>query len=174
MDQFIYIPGVSTEVKGFWSLWEIAIHTDDWNCRRFMAIFLHDDGRVLIPTARHVWDQLLSISPKIKCHLAREEAQDVFKRMMKVAENQGNVIYDELCQTHKERLTLDRDKGEYAFSARRRAVERIGLPQVKNHRLALLEREEQEWRAALERRALAIPELLPLILIRIDVGGANG
>ena len=169
----ILIPGVTDEVTGFWSLWGITIHTDDWNQRRILTVFLHDDGRVLVPTARHIWNQLLTVSPEVHGHLAGDPAYDAFDRVKEVAESQGKTIYDELVQIHRERLTRERDKGTYAFAARRRAVERIGLPQVRDHRLAILEREEREWFAQLERRAQIIPEMVPLLLIRLDGGGAN-
>jgi superfamily II DNA or RNA helicase len=169
----IVIPGIADEVTGFWSLWGITIHADDWHQRRILAVFLHDDGRVLMPTARHIWNQLLTVSPRIHGHLAGNPAHDVFDRVMEVAENQGKTIYDELAQTHRERLTRERDKGTYAFAARRRAVERIGLPQVRDHRLAILDREEREWFAQLERRTRIIPEIVPLLLIRLNGGGAN-
>ena len=179
----IVIPGVADEVTGFWSLWEITIHTDlpaeasaktgDWNQRRVIAVFLHDDGRVLMPTARHIWNQLLTVSPGIHGHLAGDLARDAFDRVMEVAEKQGKAIYDELVQIHRERLTRERDKGAYAFAARRRAVERIGLPQVRDHRLARLDREEREWHVQVERRAQIFPEMIPLLLIRLNGGGVN-
>lgn len=169
----IVIPGVADGVTGFWSLWGITIHTDDWNQRRILAVFLHDDSRVLMPTARHIWNQLLTVSPEIHGHLAGDPAHDAFDRVKEVAEKQGKTIYDELTQTHRERLTRERDKGAYAFAARRRAVERIGLPQVRDHRLAILDREEREWFAQLERRSQIIPEMVPLLLIRLDGGDAN-
>lgn len=169
----ILIPEVSDEVTGFWSLWDITIHTEDWNRRRILTVFLHDDGRVLVPTARHIWNQLLTVSPKIQGHLAGDPAYEAFDRVKEVAESQGKTIYEELVQIHRERLTRERDKGTYAFAARRRSVERIGLPQVRDHRLAILEREEREWFAQLERRSQIIPEMVPLLLIRLDGGGAN-
>ena len=179
----IVIPGVADEVTGFWSLWGITIHTDlpaevsaqagAWNQRRILALFLHDDGRVFMPTARHIWNQLLTVSPKIHGHLTGDPAYDAFDRVKEVAESEGKTIYDELAQIHRERLTRERDKGTYAFAARRRAVERIGLPQVRDHRLAILDREEREWFTQLERRAQIIPEMVPLLLIRLDGGGAN-
>jgi len=169
----IVIPGIADDVMGFWSLWEITIHADDWNQRRILAVFLHDDGRVLMPTARHIWNQLLTVSPGIQGHLSGDPAHDAFDRVMEVAEKQGKAIYDELAQIHRERLTRERDKGVYAFSARRRAVERIGLPQVRDHRLAGLDREEHEWHVQVKRRAQIIPEMIPLILIRLNGGGAN-
>jgi hypothetical protein len=91
---------------------------------------------------------------------------------MEVAEKQGKAIYDELAQIHRERLTRERDKGEYAFSARRRAVERIGLPQVRDHRLAILDREEREWLAQMERRAQVIPEMIPLLVLKLETRNA--
>jgi len=169
----IVIPGIADEVTGFWSLWGITIHTDDWNQRRILTVFLHDDGRVLMPTARHIWNQLLTVSPEVHGHLVGDPAYDAFDRVKEVAESQGKTIYDELVQIHRERLTHERDKGTYAFAARRRALERIGLPQVRDHRLAILEREEREWFAQLERRAQIIPEMVPLLLIRLDGGGAD-
>ena len=169
----IVIPGIADEVMGFWSLWEITIHADDWNQRRIMAVFLHDDGRVLMPTARHIWNQLLTVSPGIHGHLAGDLARDAFDRVMEVAEKQGKAIYDELVQIHRERLTRERDKGAYAFAARRRAVEHIGLPQVRDHRLARLDREEREWHVQVKRRAQIFPEMIPLLLIRLNGGGVN-
>ncbi len=169
----IVIPEVAVEVTGFWSLWGLTIHTDDWNQRRILAVFLHDDGRVLMPTARHIWNQLLTVSPRIQGHLAGDPAREAFDRVMEVAEKQGKTSYDELAQIHRERLTRERDKGTYAFAARRKAVERIGLPQVRDHRMAILDQEEREWYAQLERRAQVIPEMVPLLLIRLDGVDAN-
>ena len=181
----IVIPGVADEVAGFWSLWGITIHTDlfaevssqasGWNQRRILAVFLHDDGRVLMPTARHIWNQLLTVSPRVHGHLSGNLARDAFDRVMEIAEKQGKTIYDELAQTHRERLTRERDKGTYAFAARRRAVERIGLPQVRDHRLAILDREEREWFAQLERRAQIILEKVvgDRLKVRSRMYGAN-
>ncbi|MCK4788688.1 MAG: DEAD/DEAH box helicase [Desulfobacteraceae bacterium] len=164
----IRIPGLTSKIIGFWSLWEVSIHADDLEDKRILAVFLHDDGRVLKPTARHIWNQLLTVSPEIHEHIAGDPAHDAFNRVMAVAEKQGKTIYNELVQTRMEHLNRERDKGLYAFAARRRAVERIGLPQVRDHRLAILDREEREWQAQLERRVQIIPEMLPLLLIRVD------
>lgn len=56
---------------------------------------------------------------------------------------------------------------------RKEAIERIGLPQVRNHRLSLLEQEEERFREQLERRAQILPEMAPLLLVRVE-GGAHG
>jgi hypothetical protein len=176
----ITLPGLAPEIMGFWSLWRISLSTADlsasqagWNRRRIMPLFLADDGRVFTPTARHIWDQLLTTPPTILWHLDIETSHQAFEQLREAAERQGKTIYDEQVAAHRERLAREREKGEYAFAARRRAIERIGLPQVRNHRLSLLEQEEERFREQLERRAQILPEMAPLALVRVE-GGAHG
>jgi hypothetical protein len=77
-------------------------------------------------------------------------------------------VYDELLQAHRTHVAREREKQEYAFAARRRAVERTGLAAVRHRRLAVLDEEEREWGRQLQRRAQAIPEMLPVILARLE------
>jgi hypothetical protein len=166
----VSIPGIDTELKGFWSLWRIAIATSDWNRHRLMPMFLADNGKVYTPTARHIWDQLLSANPVIRSTFAADFAQDTFARLQMAAEEHGQPIYEALVQEHQTRIAAEREKAEYAFAARRKAIEGIGLPQVRSHRLNLLAGEECNSQEQLERRAQAYPEMVPLLLIRVEGG----
>ncbi|HXH09494.1 MAG TPA: helicase-related protein [Alphaproteobacteria bacterium] len=161
------LPGMPLDVHGFWSLWRIALQTEGWNRQRVMPLFLHDDGRVLLPTARRIWDLLLSDAPEGQGYLSGSEALAAFDRQREVAEVQGKSEYEELVRLHRARLARERKKGTYAFEARRRALDRIGLPAVRAHRLALLEQEERAWRERLERQADIMPELVPLAIVKV-------
>ena len=178
----ITLPGLAPGIQGFWSLWEISIHVGSafspqdpalTGQRRVLPLFLADDGRVFAPTARHIWDQLLTTSPTILRHLDVEASHQVFDRLWEVAEQQGKTLYDELVQDHQEHIARERKKGEYAFAARRRAIERIGLLQVRRHRMKILDQEEERFREQLEHRAQILPEMAPLLLVRVE-GGAHG
>ncbi|BCW97491.1 MAG: helicase [Armatimonadota bacterium] len=166
----ITLAGLAPEVIGFWSLWRISISADRSSRRRIMPVFLADDGRVFAPTARRIWDELMVTDPEILRHLDGETSHQAFQRLRDAAERMGRTIYEELVQTHRERLAREREKGEYAFAARRRVIDRIGLPQVRNHRLSLLEREEERFHEQLERRAQILPEMAPLLLVRVEGG----
>jgi len=48
-------------------------------------------------------------------------------------------------EDEQEAIHREREKGEHAFSARRRAMERIGLPQVRNDGLSLLAQEGERF-----------------------------
>jgi hypothetical protein len=118
-----------------------------------MAVFLHDDERTLLPTARFIWEQLLSGPPEMSGHLYSEQAHVAFARLREAAEVHGRLYYETLVQAHQARLARARDKGTSAFAARQRAVEKVGLRAVRSHRLAQLAQEERAWREQLARRS---------------------
>lgn len=167
----VSVPGLSNEVQGIWSLWRIAITTVEWSRRRFMPLFLADHGMVYMPTARHVWDQLLTTSTQVRSVLETSVSQSAFEKLQSAAEDHGKPIYEALVQEHRGRIASEREKASYAFAARRRTIERIGLPQVRNHRLNLLAQEERSFQEQLDQKAHAYPDMVPLLVIRVEGGG---
>ncbi|HBP90840.1 MAG TPA: helicase [Nitrospiraceae bacterium] len=167
----VSIPVLSAEVQGVWSLWRIAISTMEWNRRRIMPLFLADNGMVYLPTARHVWDQLLATSTEVRSVLESSDSQAAFEKLQEAAEEHGKPLYEALVQEHQARIARERDKANYAFTARRKIVERIGLPQVRNHRLNLLAQEERIFQEQLTHKSQAYPEMVPLLLLRVEGGG---
>ena len=167
----VSIPGLTKEVQGIWSLWRIAIASMEWNRRRIMPLFLADSGVIYMPTARHVWDQLLSSSTHVRSILDAAVSQAAFAKLQSAAEEHGKPIYEALIQEHQSRITREREKADYAFTARRKTIDRIGLPQVRNYRLNLLAQEEQSFKKQLDQKAHAYPEMAPLLVIRVEGGG---
>lgn len=163
----LIIPGNPVNVRGFWSLWLISIYTEDWNQQQIMPLFLHDNGRVFLPTARHIWEQLLTVEVEIQKHLTGEEAITAFNKAWEAALVQGKNIYEQLLQKHQKYLNQEQEKSTYAFAARRRAIERIGLPQVKGYRLTQLAQEEKSWDEMMQQKMDVTPELIPLLLVRV-------
>ena len=136
-----------------------------------MPLFLADNGMVYMPTARHIWDQLLAASTQVRSILDAEVSQSIFAKLQNAAEEHGKPIYEALVQEHRDRIVREREKANYAFAARRKTVERIGLPQVRNYRLNLLAQEEGSFHEQLDQKAQAYPEMVPLLVIRVEGGG---
>ncbi len=164
----VSIPGFSGEVRGIWSLWRIAIATMDWNRRRIMPLFLADGGMVYMPTARHVWDELLTAGAEAWSIFASELSLPAFAKLEHAAVEHGKPIYDALVQEHRVRIAREREKLDYAFAARRKIIERIGLSQVRSYRLKLLSQEERSHFEQLDQKAYAYPEMVPLLVIRVE------
>ena len=55
----------------------------------------------------------------------------------------------------------------WAFAARRRAIERLGLPAVRQHRLGELEVEAKVRFAEIDSREETMPFLVPVIVARV-------
>jgi hypothetical protein len=155
-------------VCGFWSLWRITVQTQDRLEYRIVPVFLHDNGRFYVPTARFIWDQLLSMPMVTQGTVTGEAAREEFARVRSSVEEQGEVAYGELLQRHRERLEQEKEKGEYAFAARRRAIQQLGLTNVRLRRLADLDIEAWAWRQGMAKQAETVPNLECLILLRVE------
>ena len=172
----IFVPEVSDKTSGFWSLWRISLHTAGGREQQFLALFLAEDGRVFGPTARTIWERL--IDQPMGLGQAGEEisgpaAEDAFDASRKAAEDQGAAVFEELAGAHQMGIMRERKKGAHAFSSRRRAIERLGLPQVRAHRLRILGDEEQAWARELATRETALPDLAAVLMVRVAPMGSR-
>jgi hypothetical protein len=94
-------------------------------------------------------------------------ALDTYEVSRKAAEAQGATVFEELASDHRLRIVRERKKGVHAFSSRRRAIERLGLPQVRTHRLRHLAEEEHAWSNEIAAREAALPDLAAVIMLRV-------
>jgi len=60
-----------------------------------------------------------------------------------------------------------------AFASRRKAIARVGLPEVRHYRQNQCNEEEADWRKELEAAKQIVPEMRPLLLMQIVEGGAG-
>lgn len=160
--------GLPREIRGTWSIWTIALRGDTWARERLLPLFVHDDGRVLSPTARSIWARLLETIPESLSHLNGEESLRLFETMRSAAEREGRSIYEELLRIHQNKTKRQRENKRLALEARRREIERIGLASVRQHRLNELAAEESALLAASEAADHLYPELIPRLILRVE------
>jgi hypothetical protein len=160
------------EVVGYWSLWRIALDKQSLRDVKIIPLFHHDDGRTLGPTARHIWDALMEDRPEVDQVGTKigPEVEAVVLRLRAEAERLGEDAFHDLYARHQQRLKREQEKGSYAFQVRREALGRLGLPEVRQHRLKRLDEEERAWAAELRKREQILPELQPVILLRVEAG----
>jgi hypothetical protein len=141
-----------------------------------LPLFLSSEGKLLEPTARLIWERLISLEgePQLlsSSPLSPAEAAQAYDRSHQQAQQQGRPLFDELQAKHQQKLERERRKQELAFSARQRAIEQLGLPQVRDFRRAQLQQEEQQWRQEFQRRQETLPSLTLLQLVSLAPASA--
>ena len=125
---------------------------------------------MFLPTARHIWDTLQTADVQVKTILNQEESIESFEQLQVTAEQAGKELFDALREDHKASLEREEERGKIAFESRRKAIERIGLPEVRQFRLSRCEEDESEWKKELAAAGEIVPEIRPLLLFKVEQG----
>ena len=92
----VKIAGLPEAVQGVWSLWEISLSAEGLNRKRFLPVFATDDGRTFVPTAKRIWDLLLTEAVEITGATTTEQAVKSFEASVTAAKAQGERLFSEL------------------------------------------------------------------------------
>jgi len=163
----VKITGLPEAVQGVWSLWEVSLCADGFNRKRFLPVFSTDDGRTSVPTAKRVWDLLLTEEIEITGTTSVENAVQWFDASVAAAKTQGERLFSDLMAEHRTRLKAERERATYAYGARSQAISRIGLPAVREHRRKRLDSEHAARMAALDDAQACVPDLNAVMMVRV-------
>ena len=164
----VRVTGLPESVNGIWSLWEIGLAAQGASRKRFLPVFVNDEGRPFVPTAKRVWDLLLTESVSVLSVADAEDSARWFDASFAVASTQGEPLFAALLEEHRARITEERDRATYAFEARYQSIGRIGLPAVREFRRRRLQTEHEARLAALDEMESTVPELNAVAMVRID------
>jgi hypothetical protein len=92
---------------------------------------------------------------------------------MQSAENAGKEVFQALAQEYADALAKEEERGRVSFNARRKAIEKVGLPEVRQYRMVRCNAEEAQWKKELAAAGQTVPEIRPLLLTRIVKGVEN-
>lgn len=164
----IRVTGLPDSVRGIWSLWEISLAAEGLSRKRFLPVFINEEGRPFVPTAKRVWDLLLTETVDVHAVTGAEESVRWFEASHSAASTQGERIFTELLTEHRARLKEERERALYAFEARGQAIGRIGLPAVREHRRKRLQQEHDARMAALDDMEASVPDLNAVMMVRVS------
>jgi superfamily II DNA or RNA helicase len=164
----IRVTGLPDSVRGIWSLWEISLAAEGLSRKRFLPVFINEEGRPFVPTAKRVWDLLLTETVDVHAVTGAEESVKWFEASHVAASTQGERIFNELLTEHRARLKEERERAVYAFEARGQAIGRIGLPAVREHRRKRLQQEHDARMAALDYMEASVPDLNAVMMVRVS------
>jgi len=109
----------------------------------------------------------------VKAMLGQDDSIIAHERLKEAAEQAGRELFDALLQAHLASVAREEERGIISFASRRKAIERVGLPEVRQYRLSRCDADESEWRHELQSARQIVPEIRPLLMLRIIKGGAQ-
>jgi superfamily II DNA or RNA helicase len=179
----VSVSGLPASISGLWGLFEIRLQAGMHQKtqllripmvrRGYVSVFLSEEGKLFLPTARHIWDALQTAEAEVQATLGQDESITAHERLQIAAEQAGHELFDALQQAHLASVNREEERGMVAFASRRKAIERVGLPEVRQYRLARCAAEENEWRHELQSARQIVPEIRSLLMLRIIKGGAQ-
>jgi hypothetical protein len=142
-------------------------HVLDLVAQRRIEIVVDADGRTFVPTAKRIWDLLLTETVEITGATTTEQSVEWFEASMTAAKTQGERLFSELLGEHRTRLKEERERAKYAYDARYQAIGRIGLPAVREHRRKRLDAEHQVRMSVLDDAEASVPDLNAVMMLRV-------
>lgn len=163
----VRIAGLPDSVRGAWSLWEISLSAHNFSRRRFLAAFVNDEGRTFLPTAKRIWDLLLTEQVEGTGAITAGDASGGFERSRNAAIGQGEQIFTDLVSEHRSQINEARERAKYAYDARYQAIGRVGLQAVRDFRRKRLQSDHDARMAELDAAETYTPELNAVLMLRI-------
>lgn len=179
----VSVSGLPASISGLWGLFEIRLQAGMHQKtqllripmvrRGYVSVFLSEEGKLFLPTARHIWDALQIAEAQVQATLGQDESIIAHERLQEAAEQAGQESFDALQQAHLASVAREEERGTFSFTSRRKAIERVGLPEVRQFRFSRCDADESEWRHELQSARQIVPEIRPLLMLRIIKGGAQ-
>ena len=176
----VSVSGLPASISGLWGLFEIRLQAGMHQKtqllripmvrRGYVSVFLSEEGKLFLPTARHIWDALQTAEAQVQATLGQDESIIAHERLQEAAEQAGQELFDALQQAHLASVAREEERGIVSFASRRKAIERVGLPEVRQFRLSRCDADESEWRHELQSARQIVPEIRPLLMLRIIKG----
>jgi SNF2 family DNA or RNA helicase len=175
----VIVKGLPKSVNGLWGLFEVKVSVEEsrfsqirlpLNRKRYVSVFIDGNGKYFSPTALYIWNHLLVNDIDLKSFNALKDSRLIYEEIYNVAENAGRDSFEDLRKTHIKSVINEEGRGKIAFLSRRKAIDRLGLPEVRKFRLAQLKIEESDWEKELQAARHIMPDLRPLVMMKIISG----
>ncbi len=172
----VALEGIPETVNGYWGLFEITLTSSSNETSQirhpvkrkgYQCVFVSDKGKLFMPTARFIWDQLLTQEPQILRMLSPEMSVHCFETLYETAATVGQELFNQLKTSHEKAFEREYQRGATAFSSRKKTIYKVGLPEVRNYRLQRLQEDKLQWQRELKNAAQVIPDIRPLLMFSI-------
>ncbi|MCB1144659.1 MAG: hypothetical protein KDK54_20565 [Leptospiraceae bacterium] len=172
----VKISGLENNITGYWGIFEIRLKIESSLIseirmppyrKTFLPIYMNFERKIYLPSGKHIHELLLTEDIDVLEYASEENSILIYEKLLSAIESEGESIYQNLEELHALSIDKERKRGRIFFDSRKKAILKIGLPEVRNYRLNQLKSDEVEWERELERISVGSPEIRTILLLQI-------
>ena len=162
----VHVEGATLE-PGIFTLWELSL-TDDVQDRRFLPMFVSAEGIYRPVTSTHVWQLFVDERTRMMVTQGAAFSAKQWQDMEASAKSLALDVFMDMKVLAEQRFEEHQRKILFALGLRMEASERIGIPNIRNSRQAMLQREKNEAVRQGEIGIRICPEFRPVLICRME------
>lgn len=156
-----------TGEKGWFMLWHLSVAANG-DGGKTLAVFINDDG-ILRPLAgKRIWNALLDETKSISASEGSPVDALQLAALKDAAQEYAYDSFQEMCAEYSRRIEENHIKYSYALSLRFEAAQRIGIENIRNHKLRSLTQEKEEMEAQYRLDKQICPDFHLELLARME------
>lgn len=159
-------------VSGAWSIWHLEVKSQFEAHHIIQPIFISDEGDSFPAFAQDLWSKIIQEDDYLECKgvIPGHESKSVFSDIAGKVEGILLSKYSEIenkITTNTSRIKQNKGK---AFDFREKQMQKIGIENIRQSRLQRLYKEKELWTQNFESSKQAVPNLIPLLIVKIVSG----
>ena len=148
-------------------LWELSL-TDDDNDRRIIPIFINENF-VLRPVAgKRIMQVILDSTSKLVVQSIPNITSDIYEKLEQMSMDFSYDTFTDLKEKHIQKAKESHSKYMYALELRLEAAKQIGIENIRNSRIARLEREKKTIEENYKKGQKVCPDFKLVLLVKLE------
>ena len=153
--------------KGWFMLWHLSVAANG-SGGKTLPVFINDDG-ILRPLAgKRIWNALLDETRVITASEGTAVDAAQLEQLKEASQEYAYDTFREMCEEYSRRIEENHTKYSYALSLRFEAAGRIGIENIRNHKLRSLAREKEEMEAQYRLDRQLCPDFHLELLVHME------
>lgn len=154
------------ETSGYWSLWQISAKNKFENKILYQCFFIADNGKQYNAYANDIWSRLVAGDVKFKI----EKSINEFKNhsVEKELNDTLFIVFQNLEADVLSKMKAKKENRINSYSFQKTRIEKIGIDNIRQSKLARLNKEHENWLKEFQSNQKIIPGIKQLLTLRIN------
>jgi hypothetical protein len=156
----------SEETPGIWSLWQISARNKFENKVHYQCFFIADNGKQYTAYANDIWNRL--VSNEVKFTVESNSDNRINQNIEKELNDSLHTLFQNLEADVLAKMKIKKENRNNSYAFQKSRIEKIGIGNIRNSKLARLEKEHENWMSEFHSNQKIIPGIKQILTIRIN------